>query len=149
MAAAPPSDPLVSRIDALVKRRRSFVASDAGATAAGRRDDEDVPLLTEIIDLSEAERGGSEAPVPLEPLVQALAADLAHALEYRLQAELPGVLETAFQRLASDLRQGIAGVAESAVRDFLGRQQQLRLPFPANPPADTASDASDASDQHS
>jgi hypothetical protein len=119
-------DPLVSRIDALVKRRRSFVATEASAPAP-RREEEDVPLLTEVIDLSE---GGGEAPIPLEPLIQALAADLAHALEYRLQTDLPGLLDAAFDRLASDLRSGIAGVAESAVRDFLGRQQQLRLPFP-------------------
>lgn len=123
-------DPLVSRIDALVKRRRSFVAADAG-TPPPRREEEDVPLLTEVIDLSEGE-AGSEAPVPLEPLIQALAADLAHALEYRLQADLPTVLDAAFERLASDLRRGIAGVAETAVRDFLGRQQQLRLPFPVD-----------------
>lgn len=126
------SDRLVSRIDALVKRRRSFVAADATLPAARKRDDEDVPLLTEVIDLGAAPGTDSEAPVPLEPLIQALAADLAHALEYRLQADLPGLLDAAFERLASDLRQGIAGVAESAVRDFLGRQQQLRLPFPSD-----------------
>lgn len=128
-----PGDPLLSRIDALVKRRRSFVAADATPPAARKGDDEDVPLLTEIIDLGIAPgNADSAAPVPLEPLIQALAADLAHALEYRLQADLPGVLDAAFERLASDLRQGIAGVAESAVRDFLGRQQQLRLPFPSD-----------------
>lgn len=132
------SDPLVSRIDALVKHRRSFVArtapgpataGDAQPAAARPAAEEDVPLLTEVIDLAEASSPDDAAPVPLEPLIQALAADLAHALEYRLQAELPGVVDAALERLSADLRAGVARVAESAIRDFLGRQQQLRLPL--------------------
>lgn len=132
------SDPLVSRIDALVKRRRSFVArtgappaADAPASDAKQlaATDEDVPMLTEVIDLAEASSPEDVAPVPLEPLIQALAADLAHALEYRLQADLPGVVDAALDRLSADLRAGMARVAESAIRDFLGRQQQLRLPL--------------------
>lgn len=136
------SDPLVSRIDALVKHRRSFVAratpgpvptDDASPTSvtAARTPaaEEDVPLLTEVIDLGEASSPEDAAPVPLEPLIQALAADLAHALEYRLQSDLPGVVDAALERLSTDLRTGVARVAESAIRDFLGRQQQLRLPL--------------------
>lgn len=136
------SDPLVSRIDALVKHRRSFVAratpgpvptedaSPASMTAARTpAAEEDVPLLTEVIDLGEASSPEDAAPVPLEPLIQALAADLAHALEYRLQSDLPGVVDAALERLSTDLRAGVARVAESAIRDFLGRQQQLRLPL--------------------
>lgn len=136
------SDPLVSRIDALVKHRRSFVAratpgpvpseepASPGARAArATATDEDVPLLTEVIDLAEASSPEDIAPVPLEPLIQALAADLAHALEYRLQNDLPGVVDAALERLSTDLRAGVARVAESAIRDFLGRQQQLRLPL--------------------
>lgn len=139
-------DPLVSRIDALVKHRRSFVARAAGPAAGGAGDeaapvtdaaperatgapDEDVPLLTEVIDLGEASSPDDAAPIPLEPLIQALAADLAHALEYRLQTDLPAVIDTALERLSTDLRSGVAQVAESAIRDFLGRQQQLRLPL--------------------
>lgn len=136
------SDPLVSRIDALVKHRRSFVARASPGPVTAAEDpagvprpaknaaaDEDVPLLTEVIDLAEASSPEDAAPVPLEPLIQALAADLAHALEYRLQTDLPGVVDAAIERLSTDLRAGVARVAESAIRDFLGRQQQLRLPL--------------------
>lgn len=139
------SDPLVSRIDALVRHRRSFVArvtsgpvppGDAPPAAAGPAKsataDEDVPLLTEVIDLAEAspeEASAQLGRMPLEPLIQALAADLAHALEYRLQNDLPAVVDAALERLSDDLRTGVARITESAIRDFLGRQQQLRLPL--------------------
>lgn len=125
-------DQLVSRIDALLRKRRSFVASDA--EPARPHDDEDIPLLTEVVDLSQlgAASPGVES-LPVEPIIQALANDLAHAIEFRLRNDLPGVLDAAVDRLSLELRKGVAGVLESAVLDFLGRRQQLRLPF-SDPP---------------
>jgi hypothetical protein len=122
-------DPLVNRIDALMKRRRSFVAADADS--AKSNDEDDIPLLTEVVDLSQLEAGSKSAgAIPVEPIIQALANDLAHAIEYRMKTDLPGVLEATVEKLSGELRRGVAGVLEAAVLDFLGRRQQLRLPFP-------------------
>ena len=126
-------DPLVDRIDALMRKRRSFVAADAAS--ARPAEDEDIPELTEIVDLSQLSDASAEGGgLPVEPIIQALANDLAHAIEYRLKTDLPGVLDSAIDKLALDLRRGVAGVLEAAVLDFLGRRQQLRLPFPDTPP---------------
>lgn len=134
MSDAPDSEgALVSRIDALMRKRRSFVAADADSARPGH-EEEDIPELTEVVDLSElADTGAEGTTVPVEPIIQALANDLAHAIEYRLKTDLPGVLDSAIDKLAFDLRRGVAGVLESAVLDFLGRRQQLRLPFPDSP----------------
>lgn len=131
-------DPLVNRIDALMRKRRSFVAADAASAKA--HEEEDIPELTEVVDLSELSEASTEGggALPIEPIIQALANDLAHAIEYRLKTDLPGVLDSAIDKLALDLRRGVAGVLEAAVLDFLGRRQQLRLPFPdtnERPPA--------------
>lgn len=126
-------DPLVDRIDALMRKRRSFVAADAAS--ARPAEEEDIPELTEIVDLSQLSDASAEGgTLPVEPIIQALANDLAHAIEYRLKTDLPGVLDSAIDKLALDLRRGVAGVLEAAVLDFLGRRQQLRLPFPDTPP---------------
>lgn len=127
-------DALVNRIDALMRKRRSFVAADAAS--ARQPEEEDIPELTEIVDLSQLSDASTEGgALPVEPIIQALANDLAHAIEYRLKTDLPGVLDSAIDKLALDLRRGVAGVLEAAVLDFLGRRQQLRLPFPDTPPA--------------
>ncbi|HEY5761802.1 MAG TPA: hypothetical protein VIS73_01195 [Rhodocyclaceae bacterium] len=126
-------DPLVNRIDALMRKRRSFVAADAAS--ARHPEEEDIPELTEIVDLSQLSDASTEGgTLPIEPIIQALANELAHAIEYRLKTDLPGVLDSAIDKLALDLRRGVAGVLEAAVLDFLGRRQQLRLPFPDTPP---------------
>jgi hypothetical protein len=129
------SDPIIDRIDALVKKRRSFVAGSTATTPAPVADnDDDLPLLTDIVELAEvaAEAPGPDTVAPLQPMLDALAADLAHAIEDRLALDLPEILETAVEELRSQLRVGIAGSVESATRDFLARRQQLRLPFPVD-----------------
>lgn len=126
------TDPIVDRIDALVRKRRSFVAGAHDApreTAAA--DDDDVPVLTEVVDLSQisGEALGADATPPLQPMLDALAVDLIHAIEDRLAVELPELLEAAMERTRNELRHGIADALAAATRDFLARRQQLRLPF--------------------
>ena len=134
------SDPIVDRIDALVRKRRSFVASTAEsaepAALAATEAEDDIPVLTDIVDVS-ASSGESPAPAappPLRPMLDALAADLSHAIEDRLAVDLPEILDGALEQLGADLRRGIADSVDAACRDFLARRQQLRLPFPDNEP---------------
>lgn len=135
------TDPIVQRIDALVRKRRSFVATPAGEAApplgAPAEDRDDIPLLTEIVDLSavSGEAAGAPAPPPLEPLINALAADLSAAVADRLEAELVGIVDSALAQFDQELRRGVSGAIDAARRDFLARRLQLRLPLDDDPEA--------------
>lgn len=131
------SDPIVDRIDALVRKRRSFVAASAGTArpvVVPAVDEDDIPVLTEIVDITEVSGDAPEtaAAPPLQPMLAALADDLSQCVADRLAADLPEILDAALEQFRSDLRRGIAGSVDSAARDFLARRQQLRLPFPTD-----------------
>lgn len=128
------ADPIVDRIDALVRSRRSFVAGAASASARPEVGDEEFPVLTDVVDITEISVETPAAPVPLQPMLDALAADLSRAIEERLAAELPELLQAAFEHADQEMRRGMAASIESTTRDFLARRQQLRLPFPDTSP---------------
>jgi hypothetical protein len=138
----------LNRADSLITgRRRTFIASPRAETVPAVRavpvmpkladvvfpenepaEDEDIPLLTEVVApeaaVSEASSGRFD-----ETLVSILAADLAHSIETRFAIELPALIETTLDCFQQDLRRGITAVTEAALKDFIGRRQQLRLPL--------------------
>lgn len=142
------NDSLVDRANALITRRRSFVATPPAtpatpavaeaaldfdlADSAPPAVEDDLPVLTEVVDLSAP--AAAEAPkLPAAPeqdgelqasLVAILAADLAQAIEQRLAAELPGLVEKALTGLQHDLKRSIAAVSEATTQDFIARRQQ-------------------------
>lgn len=122
---------LVSRADSLM-RRRSFVAAPTPAAdappPAALDVDGDVPVLTDEV---QPEMPAAAAPRDRvdETLAARLASEFSHALERRLAAELPGLVEAGLAALEADLRRGIVAAADDAVRDFLARRQQLPLPL--------------------
>lgn len=122
---------LVSRADSLM-RRRSFVAAPTPAAdappPAALDVDGDVPVLTDEV---QPEMPAAAAPRDRfdETLAARLASEFSHALERRLAAELPGLVEAGLAALEADLRRGILAAADDAVRDFLARRQQFRLPL--------------------
>lgn len=128
---------LVSRADSLMRRRRSFVAGPASpaapdvppdtATAAAEAD-EDIPVLTEEV-LPETPVGVAPRDRFDETLAARLASEFAHTLERRLAAELPSLVEASLAVLEADLRRGILDTADGAIKDFLARREQLRLPL--------------------
>ncbi len=139
---------LLSRADSLIKpetaassgdrrdssrripRRRSFVASATGTpdTLARRSasDDDDVPLLTEVV-----------LPAPAEPvetidriatkLRSTLADDLADRLDRQLARELPALLEATLVNAAELLQQSLETTIERVLSDFVAQRGQLRL----------------------
>jgi len=131
------ADDVVSRADSLMRRRRSFVATatmpeamdfDVPLLADAAAADDDIPVLTEVV--------LPEAPSPEQPrdrfdekLAARLASEFAHALETRLAAELPTLVEASLAVLEADLRRGILDTAHDAIKDFLARREQLRLPL--------------------
>lgn len=130
------NDDIVSRADSLMRRRRSFVAesplaakepSPQSAAIAPERE-EDIPVLTEEV-LPETPTAGIPRERFDETLAARLASEFAHTLERRLAAELPSLVEASLAILEADLRRGILDTADSAIKDFLARREQLRLPL--------------------
>lgn len=129
-------DSIEQRFAALVRSRRSFVARGPAVEAPAERapvlTDDDLPVLTEVVDIEQA-TGFAPGPVtaaPLQPMLAALAGNLAQIVEDRLAAEIPEIVDAALSTFGADLRRGIADSVDAATRDFLARRQQLRLPFP-------------------
>ena len=124
---------VVDRIDSLMKRRRSFVAKTASSSESASAplpasDDNDLPVLTEVVS---AEAAVSEVSPDRfdETQVSLLASDIAHAIGQQLTYELPTLLEATLLNAGEELRAGITSTMETALRDFIARRKQLRLPL--------------------
>jgi len=124
---------VVDRIDSLVNRKRVFVAG-AGTAAANRSaaEDEDIPMLTEVVDISEV---SSDAPTsvahpPIEPLLDAVTLEFASQLQQRFAQELPDLIDEATERLKIELQQTVHRITDQTLRDFVAKRQQLPLPLP-------------------
>ena len=130
------SDDIVSRADSLMRRRRSFVATttaSAGepplsAEPMAIEVEEDIPVLTEEV-LPETPLAAAPRERFDETLAARLASEFSHTLERRLAAELPSLVEASLAVLEADLRRGILDTANDAIKDFLARREQLRLPL--------------------
>ncbi|MEF8700201.1 MAG: hypothetical protein V5B32_00950 [Candidatus Accumulibacter sp. UW26] len=131
-----------------LRRRRSFLASTTLEVTTlpalpGRPagDDDDLPLLTEVVLPAlpaDAKSAGQVAPVRRPDL----AADLVDLIDRRLQSELPALIDATVQHASDHLRRGIDAAVGTAVRDFLAERGQLRLPL-----EDPAADREDSSGQ--
>ena len=131
---AEPSD-VVGRANSLMRQRRSFVAKPArppeinvASPPPVTSDDDDLPVLTEVVS---ADAAVSDEPSERfdETEVSLLASDLTHAIGQQLSFELPALLEAALLNAGEELRSGIDAIMESALRDFIARRKQLRLPL--------------------
>ena len=149
------ADSLMSRTESSLaggRRRRAFVANpapqdDSTASAASRNgvplmpkleevvfpatppaEEDDLPVLTEVVapEAAVAETGADRFD---ETLVAILASDLARAIEQQMAIELPTLIEASLLTAQEELRAGISATMEMALRDFLARRQQLRLPL--------------------
>ena len=91
-------------------------------------EDDDLPVLTEIVS---AEAAVSEDKTDRfdETQVTLLASDIAHAIGQQLTDDLPALLEAALLNAGEELRAGITSTMETALRDFIARRKQLRLPL--------------------
>ncbi len=141
------SDDVVARADSLM-RRRSFVAAPAPALRQTPPAD-DIPVLNEAAEVEAVRAEEADDNIPLlteevfpdtptvsaardrfdETLAARLAAEFAHSLERRLAAELPTFVEASLAVLEADLRRGILDIANDAIKDFVARREQLRLPL--------------------
>jgi hypothetical protein len=123
-------------------RRRSFLASrqdeileieihpmeteEDGNTFPISKEEDDIPVLTEIIAVAEKEL---EVPVfeeiPPDSAtasdlgIEELAARIAQAIDRQMAYELPTLIEAALLSVSEELRAGISSTVEAALRDFI------------------------------
>ena len=125
---------VVDRADSLMRRRRSFVAAPPASPPAPISkpqpvaEDDDIPVLTEVVSAEAAVSEGSTNRVD-ETQVTLLASDLAEAIGQQLTYELPTLLEAVLINAGEELRVGITETMETALRDYIARRKQLRLPL--------------------
>jgi hypothetical protein len=118
------------------------------------KEEEDIPLLTEVIPVEneEFETEGHEAPVfgeafveappvapvaPVAPVVsdgnisiEELVTRMTEAIDQQMAYELPTLVEATLLSASEDLRTGITSTMEAALRDFVARyKQQQQLPL--------------------
>lgn len=131
------SPDVVDRADSLMRRRRSFVANPPAPprpqlveTPRVVEEDgvDDIPVLTEVVS---AEAAVSEDSTHRndDTQITLLASDLAHAIGQQLTYELPTLLEAVLINAGEELRVGITETMEAALRDYIARRKQLRLPL--------------------
>lgn len=130
------TEDVVSRADSLMRRRRAFVAAPPPEEdipvlieeAPPLPADDDIPTLTEEV-FPDAPGGAIARDKFDEKLASRLASEFAHSLERRLAAELPTLVEASLAVFEADLRRGILDIANEAIKDFVARREQLRLPL--------------------
>lgn len=127
------SSDAVGRADALGRRRRSFVAAPAervvfAPAPVTASEDDDLPVLTEVVSAEAAVSEDRDDRFD-ETQVTLLASDIAHAFGRQLTDELPCLLEAALVNAGEELRASISAAMETALRDFIARRKQLKLPL--------------------
>ncbi len=128
------SDPLVERIDALLKRHQQPPPSPSVVDAPERLVDvpppdidDDIPVLTEIVDLP----GRAAQPAAIEPLsIESLLAELDEALSMRLNRALGNLLEQSLDGLRAELSSSVRSLVREAVEKALADDLRKRNRLP-------------------
>ncbi len=133
------------------RRRRSFLAAgrseslEADTIPAALEkiaEEDDIPLLTEVVPPDQNENPAAPAdepvpvPVPVPDLsagfdvrLEELVAQMAEAIGRQMAYELPTLIEATLLNASEELRTGITATMEAALRDFSARRKQLQLPL--------------------
>jgi hypothetical protein len=127
-----PTTDLLKRLDTLMHRKRVFVAHvgqlprDLDQAAS---EDEDIPVLTEVVDISEVSSDAPHKAVhpALDPLSETINLEFALKLQERFAAELPGLIDDACQKLAIELQQTVHRLTDETLREFASQRRQLSL----------------------
>jgi len=123
---------VIDRIDSLVNRKRVFVAGAGTANLKkSASDDEDIPMLTEVVDINEVSGDAPNAAAPpIEPLLDAVTLEFTCQLQQRFAEELPILIDEATAKLKIELQQAVHRITDQTLRDFVAKRQQLPLPLP-------------------
>lgn len=114
------------------RRRRAFIAvperiiensgsaDDTPIAPLPATEDEDLPVLTEVVSL-EAEMSEDKAMHLDETQLSLLASVITHAIEQQLAHDLPALIDAALHHAGDNLRAGIATSLENALHEILSR----------------------------
>jgi hypothetical protein len=127
-----PTTDLLQRLDTLIHRKRVFVANVGQLPPALDEppgEDEDIPVLTEVVEISEVTGDTPHDAVHpgLDPLADSINQAFSLQLQERFAAELPGLIEGACQRLAIELQQTVHRLTDETLREFASQRRQLSL----------------------
>lgn len=124
------------------RRRRSFLAVrqesavEADTLPVPTIDDDDIPVLTEVVSSGEeahdspvVDKTRPDASTTLDARLEELATLMADAIGRQMAYELPTLIEATLLNASEDLRSGITATMEAALRDFIARRKQLALPL--------------------
>ena len=99
-------------------------------------DEDDIPLLTEVVpsDEPEDEEQIADEPEPepsatFDDRLEELATQMAEAIGRQMAYELPTLIEATLLNAEEGLRTGITATMDAALRDFIARRKQLPLPL--------------------
>lgn len=127
-----PATDLIKRIDSLMQRKRVFVAN-VGQVPPERHEhvseDEDIPVLTEVVDINEVTGDSPHQAVhpAADPVSEAITKEFSLRLQERLEAELPQLIGNACQRLAVDIQQTVQRLSNETRLDIASRRGEPSL----------------------
>lgn len=117
---APLTEPLTRRRRSFLARQRDSLQADtAAAPVPTPEEEEEIPVLTEVVPLED----------PLEDRIEQLATEMAQAIGEQMAYELPTLIEATLINAGKELRDGITSTMETALREFIARRKQLSLPL--------------------
>ena len=131
-------DDLAKTPDLPIRRRRSFLAAkrndDLEAdTIPVKTEDEDIPLLTEVVPQevlsTPVEKPEPELTPSIDARIEELAAQMTRSIGEQMAYELPTLIEATLLNAGEELRAGITATMETALREFIARRKQLNLPL--------------------
>lgn len=137
-------DPLVQRVDALLRRHQSDATEERAVAPGG---EEDIPVLTEVVSSAESVALNRQAA---EPRSAQLAAQIEHAVLLKLLGELDRTFERrlarslgdVFEQLQTSLRAELAVRMREMVREAVAvavRRELAAHAPPAKPDAEERS----------
>lgn len=131
-------DELLRKADALMRRRRIFVAGGAndadGAKeiAAAESADEDIPLLTEVVGPDAIPETAAHSSVDLTALRHALAAEVESWLDRELPSQVQHVLDGITDQLILQLSAQARSELLPRLQNILAAAEEGAKPAPAD-----------------
>ena len=118
-------DNLLGKADQLMRRHRSFVASNPANESGEEQDvDEDLPLLTEVVTAGQGTQIDSAQRLSLDQLLVAERAEMLREFERWLDEQLPQVVTSAMDGITDRL---LALITRRARAELLPRLEAIAL----------------------
>ena len=125
---------ILDRADSLMRRRRGFTPEAPADESAAVLDDENLPILTEVIPLDDTRSNDDVAETPEEPQLAQRANEMAQAIEQQLAADLLALFDRVLRQARVELQAGLSASLATAQRGFITKSD---APPPSAPPHNT------------